>query len=104
MPKVDDVRILEINGVPQAVDAMSDTVKKMIAIFNEWSQREADVRNELLLVQAAKQDLSRQISVQIRNEQEAQHKAPSVAPSNSESVPAVTPESTEPSPTVEPAE
>lgn len=71
MPKVEDVRVLNIDGVPRAVDSMSDVVKKMVAIFNEWAQREADARDELMLVQAAKQDLSRQIITQIRQEQEA---------------------------------
>ena len=75
MPKVEDVRVLNIDGVPYAVDGMSETVKQMVAVFNDWNQREADARSELQLVVSAKNDLSRQIIQQVRKEQEEAKKA-----------------------------
>ena len=70
MAKVEDVKVLNIDDVPYAVDSMSDEVQQMVAIFNEWNQQEADVRNQLALVQAAKNDLSRRIILQVRKEKE----------------------------------
>lgn len=70
MPKVEDIRILNIDGVPHAVEGMSDTVKRMVEIYNEWNQREAEVQSELMMVQSARNDLSRQIILQVRKEKE----------------------------------
>lgn len=68
MPKVDEVKVLNIDGTPYAVDGMSDVVKRMVTIYNEWNQKEADARDNLSLVQSAKSELSRQIIMQVRNE------------------------------------
>jgi hypothetical protein len=70
MPKVEDIKVLNIDGTPYAVDGMSDEVKAMVEIFNEWAQDEADARNRLMQVSAAKNDLSRQIILQVRKEKE----------------------------------
>ena len=71
MAKVEDIKVLNIDEVPYAVDAMSDEVKAMVEVFNSWNQREADVREELSMVMAAKNDLSRRIILQVRQEKEA---------------------------------
>lgn len=71
MAKVEDVKVLNIDGTPYAVDSMSDQVKQLVAIYNEWNQDEADARNRLMQVSAAKNDLSRQIIMQVRQEKEA---------------------------------
>ena len=68
MPKVDELKIINIDEVPYAVDAMSDAVKGQVSLFNEWHQREADAKGELMLVSAAKETLSRQIITTIRAE------------------------------------
>ncbi len=68
--KVDDVKVLNIDDTPYAVDAMSDEVKDMVAVFNGWNQREADLLDEVRMVRAAKNDLSRQIILQVRKEKE----------------------------------
>jgi len=79
MPKVQEIKIINVDNVEYAVDAMSDTCKQLVAIFNEWNQKESDAKGELALVQAAKETLSRQIINQIRNEQ-AEAQAASEAP------------------------
>lgn len=68
MAEVQDIQVINIDNVPYAVDAMSDTAKRLVAVYNEWNQREADIRNDLMMVQAAKETLSRQIIEQVRTE------------------------------------
>jgi len=70
MPKVEDIKVLNIDGTPYAVDGMSNEVKAMVEIFNEWAQDEADARGRLMQISAAKNDLSRQIILQVRKEKE----------------------------------
>lgn len=70
MAKVEDVKVLNIDETPYAVDAMSDEVQAQVALFNEWNQRDADLSNELAMVRAAKNDLSRRIILQVRQEKE----------------------------------
>lgn len=68
MPKVDELKIINIDEVPYAVDALSEVVQGQVALFNEWHQKEADAKGELMLVSAAKETLSRQIITSIRAE------------------------------------
>ncbi len=68
--KVEPVKVLNIDDVPYAVDAMSDAVKDMVEVFNGWNQDEADLLDEVKKVRAAKNDLSRNIILQVRKEKE----------------------------------
>lgn len=68
MPKVDELKIINIDEVPYAVDSLSEVVQGQVALFNEWHQKEADAKGELMLVSAAKETLSRQIITSIRAE------------------------------------
>lgn len=70
MPKAEEIKVLNIDGETYAVDAMSDAVQAMVTVFNDWAQDEVDARSRLQQVQAAKNDLSRQIILQVRQEQE----------------------------------
>lgn len=72
MAKVEDVKVLNIDEVPYAVDAMSEAVQAMVTVFNGWNQKEADLRDELMMVQAAKNDLSRRIILQVREDRDAE--------------------------------
>jgi len=74
MPKAEDIKVLNIDEVPYAVDSMSETVQQMVAVFNEWNQKEADAQDAFMLVRAAKNDLSRQIINQVRTEKEEAEK------------------------------
>lgn len=75
MPKVEEVRVLNIDGVPRVVDNQSEEVKSMVRTFNEWNQKEADARDEVMMIQAAKQVLQRQIVDQIQKEDQAKQEA-----------------------------
>lgn len=71
MPKVEEVKVLNIDEVPYAVDTMSEAVQSMVVRYNEWNQKEADARDAFMMVSAAKNELSRQIIIQVRAEKEA---------------------------------
>jgi predicted nucleic acid-binding Zn-ribbon protein len=66
MPKVTDITVLNIDEKPYAVESLSDEVKALVDIYNEWNRKEADVRDELTRFQAAKETLSRQIIGKVR--------------------------------------
>lgn len=66
--KVDEIRVLNIDDQAYAVDMMSDKVKRLVAIFNEWAQQEVDANDRLAQIQCAKQELSRQIVAAVREE------------------------------------
>lgn len=71
MPTVDPLTVINIDGVPHVVGQMSDEVQAVIAIYNEWRQREVDARNDLLLVQSALRDLGQNLVNRVREEQAA---------------------------------
>ena len=77
--KVEDVKVLNIDDVPYAVDAMSDEVRAMVDTFNDWNRREATIVDDLALVRAAKNNLSMSIIQQVRNEKAAAEEAASAA-------------------------
>lgn len=66
----EDIKILNIDGVPYAVDGLSENIQRLVAIFNEWSRKELSVKEELMMVQAAKNDLSRTIIAEFKKERE----------------------------------
>ena len=68
MPQVQEIQVINIDNVPYAVDAMSETSQRLVTVFNEWNQKEADARDGFMMVQAAKETLSRQIIEQVRKE------------------------------------
>lgn len=68
MPKVTDITVLNIDETPYAVESLSDEVKALVDIYNDWNHKEADVRDELTRFQAAKETLSRQIITKVREE------------------------------------
>ena len=82
MPKVEDVKVLNIDDVPYAVDGMSEQVQSMVDVFNEWNQKEADARDNLIMIQAAKNDLSRSIVSTVRKEKEEAEAAQAAAAAN----------------------
>ena len=71
MPTVDPLTVINIDGVPHVVGQMSDEVQAVIAIYNEWRQKEVDARNDLLLVQSALRDLGQNLVNRVREEQAA---------------------------------
>ena len=66
MPIVEPVKVLTVDQVPLNVADLSSAVQQLVLIFDDWNQKEADARSELMMVSAAKDTLSRQIVQQIR--------------------------------------
>ncbi len=90
MSQVEDIKVLNIDGVTYAVDSMSEQVQQMVGIYNGWNQKESDARDQLMLVQAAKNDLSRQIIMQVRKDKEEADAAAAAAAAPAEAAPATT--------------
>lgn len=77
-PEVEPVKILTIDEKPFAVDAMSEEVQKVIGVFDRWNLIEADkqhqvnvLADEISMIRAAKETVSRQILDMIKEEQKA---------------------------------
>ena len=59
--KVEPISVLTIGDKTHAVSACSDTVKQLVEVLNGWRQKEADTRNDLMLIQAGIRDLQREV-------------------------------------------
>ena len=68
MPKVEDIKVLNIDEVPYAVDSMSAEVKQLVEVYNEWNQDLANAQKDFAQKRAAVQSLSNQIITQVRTE------------------------------------
>ena len=71
MPQVEPIKVLTVDDVPMNVAELSEAVKNLVEIFDDWNQKEADARSRLMMVSAAKDTLSRQIISQIRTDKAA---------------------------------
>lgn len=71
MKKVEEIKVITIDEVPYAVDQMSETVQQLVDVYNDWNQKEMEARSHLMMISAAKNDLSRQIVQQVRADKEA---------------------------------
>ena len=71
MANVDEITTLNIDNETYNVVDLSDAVQKMVEIFNGWNVKEAEATDALMMVKAAKADLSRQIILQVRADNEA---------------------------------
>jgi len=80
--KAEEIKVVNVKGVAYAVDAMSENVQRLVSILNEWRQKEVDTRSELMLVQAAQRELSREIVTVIDAEQAAAANAAAPAAAN----------------------
>lgn len=92
MPKVEDIKVLNIDEVPYAVDSMSDEVKQLVTVYNEWNQDLANAQKDFAQVRAAVQSLSNQIITQVRKEkaEEEAKAAEAKAEAEKKAEPAVT--------------
>jgi len=70
MPKVEEIKVLNVDETVLAVDAQSEEVKTLVATYNEWNQDLADKQKEHAQIRAAVQALSQQIIHTIRLEKE----------------------------------
>ena len=70
MQKIEPITIINVDDVPYAVSDMSDAVKSLVEFYNDWRIEEAEIKADLLKLQSAQRDLSREIITTIRREKE----------------------------------
>ena len=70
MEKIEPITIINVDEVPHAVSDMSENVKRLVSIYNDWRNDEDGAKSELLKNQAAMRDLSREIVMTIKQEKE----------------------------------
>lgn len=90
MQKVTDISVLNIDGKPYAVESLSDEVRSLVAVYNDWNRKEAGVHDELTILQAAKETLSRQIIGKVREHVAEEEAAAKKAEAATDEVPAET--------------
>jgi len=66
MQKVTDISVLDVDGKPYAVDSLTDEIKALVEVYNDWNRKEAEVLDELTRFRAARETLSRQIIGKVR--------------------------------------
>lgn len=60
-----------INGVTLKLADLPDTEKKMVSLFMVWSQEEAKLQDDLVKIQAAKRDITRELGERVAQMQKA---------------------------------
>lgn len=71
MSVVQPITTLNIDGAALNVVDLSDKVQQLVAVYNDWNQKLADAQSTFALTQAGLNDLSRQIILQIKADQDA---------------------------------
>jgi hypothetical protein len=66
--KVEPLRIINIDDTPIAVDELSDEIKQRVDIYNVWRQDHADLRLDILKIENAMNNVSREIISLVRAE------------------------------------
>jgi len=70
MAQVQPVQSLNIDGNVLQVADLGPKVQALVSVYNEWNQQLADAQNKFALIQAALNDLSRQIIGQVKQDAE----------------------------------
>lgn len=95
MATVPPVTELNIEGEVLQVANLGPKVQALVTVYNEWNQQLADAQNRFALVQAAMNELGRQILAQIKQDAEDTTKVANEVPATPpEAVPVVTTSST----------
>jgi len=69
MQTIKPITIINVDNVPHAVQDMSTEVKRLVEFYNDWRSEEATAKSDLLKVQAAMRDLTREIVATIKQEE-----------------------------------
>lgn len=70
MAKVEEIKVLNIDGDKKTVEDLPEEAQQLVQVYNEWNQEEADLRQQLMKTQSAKNELSRQIIAKVREHEE----------------------------------
>lgn len=75
MPAVQDVTTLTFGDKTYNVDELSDTIKQLVYFYNRAQRDAAETHDKLVLLNAAREQISRDISGQFAREQAEAEKA-----------------------------
>lgn len=87
---VEPVRVINVDNRTYDVASLPQQCQTLVAFYNEWRQKEADLKSELLLTQAAVREISREI-VQTIQVEEAKKVAPAAGPGAEDALPEAAP-------------
>ncbi len=73
--RVEETKVVTIDDQTLAVDTLPDNVQQLVAFYDDWKQREMDLRSELMAMQAAMRTMQQQIAQAVKTSQEAAAKA-----------------------------
>jgi vacuolar-type H+-ATPase subunit F/Vma7 len=71
MAKVQQTLSITIDDTTFEVAGMSEQIKQMVELMDDWRQQESDVSGQLILVRSAIRDIQNSLLTQIRQDQEA---------------------------------
>lgn len=90
MANIEPVKVINVDGKQYLVEVLDDETKSLVALFNKWNQKEADLVEDVAMLRAAKNDVSGRIILKIREAEaasaklEAADEAAPDAPANEE--------------------
>lgn len=67
---IEPIKVIKVDGEEFAIADASDTVKNLVAFYDDWRQVEMDERSSLLRTQAGLRDISREIVAALRKDNE----------------------------------
>ncbi len=69
--RVEETKVVTIDDQTLAVDTLPDNVQQLVAFYDDWKQREVDLRSELMAMQAAMRTMQQQIAQAVKASQDA---------------------------------
>lgn len=73
--KIEATLTLNVDNQAYAVDKMSPQIQKLVDMFDDWRQEEADAQSKLLMIRSALRDLQRELYTAVTTERDATVKA-----------------------------
>lgn len=70
MPQFNDVEIIQLDGQPFAVSAMSAEIQELMALYNDWSRRAYDIQQELQMINMAREAMIQRVGQQYQAERQ----------------------------------
>lgn len=65
---IEETKVITIDDTPLIVDDLSESIKSLITIYDEFRRDEIKAKHELIKVQSAMRDIQREIVLNIKKE------------------------------------
>jgi hypothetical protein len=76
MAQVEEITTLNIDGEAYEVAELSEEIKAMVKLYNDWNSKEYDINNTLIMTRMAKEALSRQIIAKFKEDHQTKEEVP----------------------------